>query len=252
MINKYKQKAKLLKARGLIKFDLRQKLTPQRKSAITRSWNINKSEIQFEENIKDNAGPNGEYLKLTTAKRNFKAQLRRAGYLVEGNSAYINKDGFDKVAFKDGRIIRTSTGRRSEEILFKSNNVTDQLKEFSEKEINDPNTWKAVRIGNFSPMGFSSRKGRYKNTPLNERPASAQRFEDFNQLMNYITNWEPKDVENKPDTERRKLKNTLVNSMTLLTIDKAKFKKCKVCKKQKSSTYKGVCKPCREKRKNGK
>ena len=246
MINKINQKAKLLKNRGLIKFDLRQKLTPQKKAAITRQWNKYGSDINFEENIKANSGAGGEFKQINTNKKTFKTQLRRAGYLVEGNKAYINKDGFDSIEFKNGRIIRKSKGKISEEILFTEGDVFNQLKQFSEKEINDRTTWKAVRIGNFSPMGFSTRKGKYKDMPLNERPASAQRFDNFNQLLNYVSNWQPKDVEKLNEADARKLKNKLISSMSLTTIDRDQYKTCKKCGKKKNSlNKKGVCKSCK-------
>lgn len=241
----YKKQAKLLKARGLINIDLRKKLTPQKKSAITRAFNRNKKEIQFEEKIKFNSGGNGEFAVRTVKSTIIKKQLRAAGYLVEGNKAYINKDGYKNIRIEKGFIYRSSKGRSEKEILFRSDNKVDELKHFSDSQINTEDSWKAVRIGNFSPVGFSTRRGKYKNTPLHERPASAQRFDDFDLLLNYVNNWQPRDVEKMDENDQRKLKNQLINSMSFVTIDRSQFSKCKKCKKNKNSlNEKGICNKC--------
>lgn len=98
----YHSRAKLLKEWGLIHFDLRGKLTPAKKSAITKQWNATSTVHGL--------ARNGELKVIRVSKGTQTGNRFRIG-----NSVFVNRDGADRVTYnkKTGNIVKTTVQRGS-------------------------------------------------------------------------------------------------------------------------------------------
>ncbi|MEG9862953.1 MAG: hypothetical protein V6Z81_10790 [Parvularculales bacterium] len=178
----YKDHAKKLKQSGIINFDLRKKLTPQQKASITKKWADYRSVI--EPKASKSTGRKKEYVTRTVSKK-VSAELKKAGYKTFGNKVWIGKDRYKSVSIKSRKlkngetrveIVRKSRGKTSREKLYsKAGNIFADIEKAMETRKLMPNMFVSVKIGSNNPFSV--------NLPVNS----------YQELMNYLTKWQPKD-----------------------------------------------------------
>lgn len=90
----YKKRAKELKKNKIINFDLRKKLSPQQKAAITKHWEKEAHYIK------------GDYVKRHVSKKHEKA-FKEKGFRKVGRSYWVPTDGYSSVHIRGEKIIKT-------------------------------------------------------------------------------------------------------------------------------------------------
>ena len=195
----YIKRAKALKKYGIVKYDLRKKLTKGQKANLTKKWSEYRNVV--DPKISMTTTRKKDYV-VRTVKKEVANEIRKNGYKVYGNKVFISKDRYKKVSIKSRKnkagkylveIHRTSVGKLSVERLYsKSGSIFDDIKVAMENRVLMPHMFVSVKIG--SAENFTV------NLPV----------DDYNELLKYLEKWQPKD-----DPAQR---DALLSQMTLVYI----------------------------------
>lgn len=197
-MSNYKKQARQLKKAGIIKYDLRRKLNPQQKAAITRQFK------KYGEVIDKTEKFAARHLSPKNA-----TILKNKGYKTYGRKVWIPFDDFDSVQVRRGKIVRLREDKFASlidvEPIIKRSELLSELKRALDTKI-PKGTRVTVRIGGHQKF--------------------SRMFANYADLLFYVTNvFDPKDADsNKAD---------LINEMSLVTIIKKEINiywRCKKCK----------------------
>lgn len=167
----YKNRARLLKKNKLIDYDLRRKLTPQQKAAITKQWGgKTTADEQSHHNGFGHLIQNEQVTRRVVSQKRAN-QLKELGYPVHGRSVFIDKEGYDSVHIKGNTIIKRNEEKEEKDYLISHENILKHLKRLVKRKLK-PNETVTVRIGDYSPF----------RTVLHS----------YESLLNYVSNWQPR------------------------------------------------------------
>ena len=197
---KRKAQLKLLKAAGIINYDLRKKLTSGQKANATRKYREFRNVL--EPTLSRSTDRRKEYVVRTVSPK-VAEEIKKGGYKVYGNKVWISLDRYKTVKIKSKKdskgnvrveLVRETSGKKSvEKLYYKSGNIFDDIQEAIKMKTLDNGLFVSVKIG--SAENFTV------NMPV----------DNFEDLLNYLEKWTPKD-----DPRQR---DYLLSKMTLVYID---------------------------------
>lgn len=175
------ERAKKLKALGVIDYDLRKPLTKSQSDRIRR---LSKDLAPVLASPKD-------FLQVKASTMGNAAKARDSGLIVKGKAVFVPKTGYDKAKMIDDRIIMTRKKewlkqdgkmkylrKRQDILLHRKADIFSALEKMDrDREYLPPNATLAVRIGNNRsfPGGISKRY-------------------DARELLKYVTAWQSDDM----------------------------------------------------------
>jgi hypothetical protein len=193
--------ARRLKALGLIDYDLRRALSPGQKSNITRL-------ARKYSGIVDHPA---EFVKRTVSKKTADL-LKDSGYQTFKNKktksyrTVIPSKDTVSVRIKNDRLIREFPTHRETSLLFLRHDFLSRLEQEHERHVNL-----------YGEEYYQTGEGKFFTVKIGDAGAW-HHFRSPYVLLNYIEQWQPKDVlnPNSKHFRRTDLKNELITQMALI------------------------------------
>lgn len=217
-------RAKKLKAAGLIDIDLRLKMTPAQKAAVTRKYNQCRDIVNHPENY-EKISVSPKTAKTADWDIARKATAKKVSLWIPKEDNGAAKIKRERVAGKILPVLILDYPTHTEKVYPGGFRFFEVAEKVFTKE-HDPRHWITARIGENASF-------------------KTARFDDRAALMNYLQAWQPKDARWKDR------KHELIKHFSVVTLKYHKnpfndLSPCKICGNTSRKQINGICIKCRK------